>query len=101
MIYLCPFLNGRYFLRNIEHIHVGRKSIFRNQPLSLWLNSTCASFLSMGTKHTLVFDEVMIKQLKKTAKNQQAKDILTKVLDKLEISGPNAGELLDSQLFIY
>ena len=29
------------------------------------------------------------------------KEILTKMLDKLELSGPDAGELLDSQLFIY
>ncbi len=29
------------------------------------------------------------------------KQILTKMLDKLELSGPNAGKLLDSKLFIY
>ena len=55
----------------------------------------------MGTNYTLVFDDVMIKQLKKTAKNQHIKEILTKMLDKLELSGPDAGELLDSQLSIY
>ena len=43
----------------------------------------------------------MVKQLKKAAKNQHIKQILTKMLDKLELSGPDAGELLDSQLSIY
>ena len=55
----------------------------------------------MGTHFTLVFDDVMIKQLKKAAKNQHIKEILTKMLDKLELSGPDAGELLDSQLSLY
>ena len=55
----------------------------------------------MGTNYTLVFDDVMVKQLKKSAKNQHIKEILTKMLDKLELSGPDAGELLDSQLFLY
>ena len=49
----------------------------------------------------LVFDDVMIKQLKKAAKNNQVKQILTKMLDKIEETGPTAGELLDSKLFIY
>ena len=55
----------------------------------------------MGKNYTLVFDDVMIKQLKKAAKNQHIKEILTKMLDKLELSGPDAGELLDSQLSLY
>ena len=55
----------------------------------------------MKKKYTLVFDKVMIKQLKKAAKNNQVKEILTKMLDNIEKSGPDAGELLDSQLFIY
>ena len=55
----------------------------------------------MGTNYTLVFDDVMIKQLKKAAKNQHIKEILTKMLDKLELSGPDAGELLDSQLSLF
>ena len=52
-------------------------------------------------RYTLVFDDIMIKQLKKAAKNHQIKEILTKMLDKLEISGPDAGELLDSRLSLY
>ena len=55
----------------------------------------------METHYTLVFDDVMIKQLKKAAKNQHIREILTKMLDKLELSGPDAGELLDSQLSLY
>ena len=41
----------------------------------------------MEKRYTLVFDNVMIKQLKKAAKNQHIKDILTKMLDKLENLG--------------
>ena len=55
----------------------------------------------MEAHFTLVFDDVMIKQLKKAAKNQHIKEILTKMLDKLELSGPDAGELLDPQLSLY
>lgn len=55
----------------------------------------------MEKHHTIVFDDVIIKQLKKAAKNQHIKEILAKMLDKLENSGADAGELLDSQLFIY
>ena len=55
----------------------------------------------MQKPYNLVFDDVMTKQLKKAAKNQHIKEILTKILDKLELSGPKAGDLLDSQLFIY
>ena len=50
----------------------------------------------MTTNYTLVFDDVMIKQLKKVAKNNHIKEILIKMLDKLELSGPSTGELLDS-----
>lgn len=55
----------------------------------------------MQYKHNLIFDEVMIKQLHKVAKNQHIKNILTKMFDKIEMLGPNAGKLLDSKLFIY
>ena len=55
----------------------------------------------MEKHYHLVFDDVMIKQLKKAAKNQNIKIILTKMLDRVEFSGPDSGALLDSQLFIY
>lgn len=51
--------------------------------------------------YSLVFDETIIKQLKKAAKNALVKEILTKMLDKIEMFGPTAGQLLDSQLFLY
>ncbi|HIH11704.1 TPA: hypothetical protein HA241_05925 [Candidatus Woesearchaeota archaeon] len=49
----------------------------------------------------LVFDEVMIKMLRKAAKNKQLKEILKSMLDGVEEKGPEAGKLLDSHLFIY
>lgn len=55
----------------------------------------------MPETYSLIFDEVMIKQLKKVASNISIKQILSKMLDKIENFGPNAGKLLDSKLFIY
>ena len=55
----------------------------------------------MEKKYNLVFDEVIIKQLKKAAKNGVVKQLLISLLDKLEEKGPEAGELLDSNLFIH
>ena len=53
----------------------------------------------MGYK--LIFDEVMLKQLKKVEKNKQIKDIISKMFDKIEEKGPNVGQLIDSRLRIY
>jgi len=55
----------------------------------------------MNYEFNLVFDDIILKQLQKAAKNQAVKQILIKMLDKIEILGPNAGKLLDSKLFIY
>lgn len=55
----------------------------------------------MEKKYTLVFDDVILKQLQKEATNNHIKEILTKMLDKIELLGPYAGELLDSKLFLY
>ena len=52
-------------------------------------------------KYVLIFDKVIIKQLQQAAKNNHIKQILTKMLNKIELLGPNAGKLLDSRLFIY
>ena len=52
-------------------------------------------------KYTLIFDEVILKQLKKAAKNNQVKEILQTMLDEIEHKGPSVGKLLDSHLFIY
>ncbi len=51
--------------------------------------------------YNIIFDEVIIKQLQQASKNNHIKQILTKMLDKIELLGPNAGKLLDSKLFIY
>lgn len=55
----------------------------------------------MDKNYSLVFDKVIIKQLKKEAKNQKIKQILRDMLDKLELIGDLAGKLLDSKLHIY
>jgi|SRR3989344_11195 len=47
----------------------------------------------------LVFDEVILKQLKQVDNN--IKEFLSKMFDELEEKGPDAGKLLDSHLFIY
>ena len=52
-------------------------------------------------KHKLILDEVILKQFKKAGKNKQVKDILSKMFDKIEEKGPNAGKLLDVRLKIY
>jgi hypothetical protein len=52
-------------------------------------------------RYELVFDDVMIKQLKRAAKNNVVKGILKRMLDQMEIGGPMAGKLVDSQLHVY
>ena len=49
----------------------------------------------------LIFDEIILAQLKKAGKNNAIKNILSKILNKIEELGPRAGKLLDSQLRIY
>jgi len=49
----------------------------------------------------LIFDEVMIKQLRKASKNNEVKILLSKILNKIEEVGPRAGKLIDVQLHIY
>lgn len=55
----------------------------------------------MEKRFTLIFDDVIIKELKKAAKNENIKSILRTMLDKLESFGPDAGKLLDSKLFLF
>ena len=55
----------------------------------------------MEKNFTLIFDDVIIRELKKAAKNEHLKSILSTMLDKLESFGPDAGKLLDSRLFLY
>ncbi|MBI2207968.1 hypothetical protein HYU50_00570 [Candidatus Woesearchaeota archaeon] len=49
----------------------------------------------------IIFDDVMLSQLKQAGKNKQVKNILSKMLDRIEELGPVAGKLIDSHLHIY
>ena len=51
--------------------------------------------------YTLVFDEVILKQLKKLAKDKVTKSIISKMLDKIEEKGPKAGKLIDSKWLLF
>jgi len=51
--------------------------------------------------YNLVFDEVILDQLKKASKNQQVKNFLAKILNKIEEKDPDAGKLIDSVLKLY
>jgi hypothetical protein len=51
--------------------------------------------------YRIIFDDVILKQLKKEGKNMHIRNILSKLFDKIEELGPRAGELIDSRLFIY
>ncbi len=55
----------------------------------------------MNKKYILIFDDIILKQLQKEALNNHIQKILTKMLDKIELLGPYAGELLDTKLFLY
>jgi len=51
--------------------------------------------------YTLVFDNVILNQLKKLGKDVHLRKIISKMLDKIEILGPRAGKLLDTRLQLY
>ena len=53
----------------------------------------------MGFK--IIFDDVILNQLKRAEKNKQLRERLSAMLDKIELLGPNSGKLIDSHLFIY
>lgn len=55
----------------------------------------------MNKKYTLIFDDIILKQLQKEAPHNHVKEIFTKMLDKIELLGLYAGELRDSKLFLY
>ena len=52
-------------------------------------------------KFRTVFDDVILKQLKRLGEKEEIREILTNMLNKIEELGPRAGELIDSKLFIY
>ena len=49
----------------------------------------------------LIFDDVILAQLKEAGKDSQIRAILSKLMDKIEELGPRAGKLIDSKLHIY
>lgn len=49
----------------------------------------------------LIFDEVMLEQLKKLGTDQHIRSLLSKMFDRMEALGPRAGKLIDSHLFLY
>ena len=51
--------------------------------------------------YELVFDEVIHKQLIKLKTKHDIRKIISDMLDRIELMGPDAGKLLDSKLFIY
>lgn len=52
-------------------------------------------------RYKLIFDEVMIRQLRRLGTNRGVRDVLSKMLDKIEELGPRAGKLLDVGLGIF
>jgi mRNA-degrading endonuclease RelE of RelBE toxin-antitoxin system len=55
----------------------------------------------MTQRFQIIFDEVMLNQLKKLGKNQELRNRISKMLDKIEELGPRAGKPLDMRLNIY
>ena len=49
----------------------------------------------------LVFDDVIKNQLKGLSKDENIRNLLSKMFDKMEALGPRAGELIDSHIFLY
>jgi len=52
-------------------------------------------------EYEIIFDDIILKQLKKAGKNKFLRDILSKIFNKIENLGPRAGVLIDPQLKIY
>lgn len=55
----------------------------------------------MVGNYTIVFDDIILKQLEKAGKNKQIRNILSNMFNKIEEFGPRAGKLIDSRLKIY
>ena len=55
----------------------------------------------INKNYSIVFDEVILKQMKKLGKNPFLKNLLTKMFDRIELLGGDAGNLIDSRLHIY
>lgn len=55
----------------------------------------------MPKEYKILFDGVILNQLKKLGKNRQIRGLLSSMLDKIEEKGEMAGKLVDSQFFIF
>ena len=55
----------------------------------------------MPRQYELIFDRIVVRQLRKSCKDGQVRLIISKMLDKLEIVGPLAGKLLDPKIMLY
>jgi|SRR3989344_1613375 len=53
------------------------------------------------SNYTLVFDDVILNQLGKLKNDAHTREIISKILDKIEELGPNAGKLIDVRLKLY
>lgn len=52
-------------------------------------------------RYKLIFDEVILRQLKNSGKDANMCSFITNMLNKIEVYGSRAGKLLDSKLHIY
>lgn len=53
------------------------------------------------SKYILIFSKTIFKKLKKLEKQQDVKSLLSKMFNKIEELGPDAGKLLDPVLHLY
>ncbi len=53
------------------------------------------------SKYELIFGESILKKLKKLEKKSDLKTLVSKMLDKIEEKGPDAGKLLDPVINLY
>ena len=49
----------------------------------------------------IIFDDVILYQLKKAGRDSRLRVMLSTIFDKIEELGPRAGKLIDSHLFVY
>lgn len=51
--------------------------------------------------YKIIFDRVIVEQLRELARNRHLKQRINKLFDRLELKGPDAGKLIDFKLHIY
>lgn len=52
-------------------------------------------------KYKLIFGKSILKKLKKIEKREDVKELISKMLNKIEEKGPKAGEILDVRLNLF